>query len=508
MRTDRITVAWLVLAFLFLGGKAQAGPNAGGTLICHDPHYSYSDEGPIPCSVGTPPVSCEAADVELDGAYSMGTAKCFTVYAAFPPGSIPRLAGLTWGVQYNWDKLSLAGFFGRCADAEFPDAGWPAPGTGNTVTWNTPQTADLVQLYFFFAYLSEGAGSTALLRLAPNPTQGGWFRDDSVPPVLDAIAGYGSMGFDTPGQTACSWSAPQGPCCATDGSCTLTAPEACVYPAIFHSEGTNCDPNPCPQLAACCATNGTCTLVVPVLCLSPNVPHSEWSSCAPNPCDQPAACCYPSGSCQMRIADLCVPPAVGHPEWTSCSLNPCPQPPVGACCYLSTGACYVLSELNCPAPDVWHPEITTCWPNPCPQPPLGVCCTPSSGGCFVCIEPNCPAPSVWHGEWTTCSVNPCPQPPMGVCCQPSGHCIIYPEAFCPSPDVWHSDWTSCEPNPCPQPALHPCCTAEGDCVITTETDCVLPSEWHSEWTSCVPNSCPPPTPVEKSSWGRIKDRYR
>jgi hypothetical protein len=51
---------------------------------------------------------------------------------------------------------------------------------------------------------SYGA-TPALFRLRdnPDPQLGGEFADDRWPAVFDPIAGYGSIGFDQPGETAC-----------------------------------------------------------------------------------------------------------------------------------------------------------------------------------------------------------------------------------------------------------------------------------------------------------------
>lgn len=53
-----------------------------------------------------------------------------------------------------------------------------------------------------------------------------------------------------------------------------------------------------------------------------------------------------------------------------------------------------------------------------------------------------------------------------------------------------------------------CCAPDGSCTMTAQGDCAAPSVWHGEWTSCNPNPCPQPVPVEKSSWGSLKNSYR
>jgi hypothetical protein len=47
------------------------------------------------------------------------------------------------------------------------------------------------------------ADSSAELSLTPHPTQGGWFVDDSMPPLTDPIAAYGALGFGILGDAPC-----------------------------------------------------------------------------------------------------------------------------------------------------------------------------------------------------------------------------------------------------------------------------------------------------------------
>jgi hypothetical protein len=49
------------------GSRALAGPNAGGTIILHDPNYISCLDRDRYCGLGTPPASCAEADVRLDG---------------------------------------------------------------------------------------------------------------------------------------------------------------------------------------------------------------------------------------------------------------------------------------------------------------------------------------------------------------------------------------------------------------------------------------------------------
>jgi len=279
----------LAVAVLCVGTMAFAGPNAGGTLIAHDANLllSATDGNVSVCAQGAGLQVCEAADIEIDGAVGLANASVFKVYAAFMVGSSPRLMGITWGVVYDPGNIILA-TGGKCGDFELNDDGWPASGTGSTVTWNTVQTGYLVPVYWFGAYTYGYAG---MVGLGPNPSQGGYFGDDSVPAILDPIACYGAMGFDMPGTLCCPIIVTSGACCdLATGGCTITDPEHCLPPSEFHPEWQSCDPNPCPPVViygACCdPQTGYCTYVIADECPAGSEWHADWV-CDPNPCPPP-----------------------------------------------------------------------------------------------------------------------------------------------------------------------------------------------------------------------------
>jgi hypothetical protein len=60
------TLLLLVCASLWSTALAW-GPNAGGTIIVHDPSVVYSNDRDDYCGIGTAPASCATADVRLDG---------------------------------------------------------------------------------------------------------------------------------------------------------------------------------------------------------------------------------------------------------------------------------------------------------------------------------------------------------------------------------------------------------------------------------------------------------
>lgn len=188
---------------------ALAGPNAGGTIFCHDASEAWTIDLSTYCGVGVAPASCTAADPEIDGASGTGP-MVWQVYAAFPDGSSPRLKAMTFGIHYD-DPIQLVAR-GPCLDfdspcpmwgCDTPGPGWPGSDSGDALVWQDTPTAALIEVYWFAGYNYGGVPATFSLRDNPDPGYGGQFADDSQPAQLDPIAGYGSIGFDQPGEVAC-----------------------------------------------------------------------------------------------------------------------------------------------------------------------------------------------------------------------------------------------------------------------------------------------------------------
>ncbi len=458
------TVLLMPLAGLVvLAAVAMAGPNAGGTLIVHYPGLAYVPGTTDYCGVA-PLSSCAEAVSEIDGS-GPSAIKVWKVYAAFVVGSSPRLKGLSFGITYSGNVRIPAQGYGTCGDVEFPDNTWPRSGTGDSVFWDNPQTGTLVECYWFAGYVIGGAGTFAL---GPNPSLGGAFTDDSIPPKVDEIYAYGAMGFNTGGSDPCPVIA--GACCFPDGTCIMsTAGDCASHGGSYLGNGTSCDPNPCPQpTGACCASDGSCTITLQKNCTG------NWqgagTTCTPNPCPQPGACCASDGTCTITLQKNCK--GVWQGAGTTCTPNPCPQPPVGACCI--NGACTITTQANCQGQ--WLGANTTCNPNPCP--PAGACCI--NGACTVTTQANCQGQ--WMGGNTVCIPNPCP-PATGACCI-NADCTITTQASCQG--AWMGPGTTCSPNPCTQPT-GACCVC-GQCTVTTQADCQ--GQWMGAGTTCNPDPCP------------------
>lgn len=171
---------------------------------------------------------------------------------------------------------------------------------------------------------------------------------------------------------------PTGACCdGLFGGCLQVTEAECnssVPLGDWHGVGTDCEEEFCPAGGACCdPASGTCLFRTESYCnlIGRNF-LGEGTNCDPNVCPQPpiGACCQESGECQPDMTEYdCVNQTSGG-EWagadTTCDpTNPCPQPAVGACCFAG-GGCLVTAEYLCAdAFGQFQGADTTCYPSPC-----------------------------------------------------------------------------------------------------------------------------------------------
>jgi hypothetical protein len=199
---------------------------------------------------------------------------------------------MSFGVHYSQMDV-IIGLWGPCIGdtnngaIEIAGPGWPANDTGTSMVFQYTQTNELVECYFFGGYNYYGVPSVFQLRDHPDPILGGKFADDSIPSLQDDIAGYGSMGLDTPGQVACPGGPEFGACCFCNGTCLFIDQAECDARHGMWLQGYPCDPNPCPAQGqgACCYPDGHCEYVCDWEC-----PTGVWldgRSCEPNPCEPP-----------------------------------------------------------------------------------------------------------------------------------------------------------------------------------------------------------------------------
>jgi len=133
----------------------------------------------------------------------------FHVLAAVPEGSGPRLKGLTFRIEYDPERLTLADFGPCIGDLdngafELAGAGWPESATGTAIVFEYPRTDPLVTCYWFAGYVNSTGDSTFFgVTAHPDPALAGTFGDGSIPSSLDPVAEYGWLGFGYAGSAPC-----------------------------------------------------------------------------------------------------------------------------------------------------------------------------------------------------------------------------------------------------------------------------------------------------------------
>lgn len=272
----------MALAVLALAtAPAFAGPNAGGTLVVHDTGLVYTvDSVSYPSDAPT----CAGHDVNIPIDFTQA-GWVWKVYAAFPLENSPRLKALALAATFDPTVIVLAGGLpDPVGDFDIPQGGWPTTSGGaDGISFGTVKTTNMVEVYWFGGYAYGGPG---LFAAAPHPNPDNrFFVDDSVPPVSDAIVGYGSVGFGIDGVPGCPAEPVPGACCFADGTCQMLLPDACVA-AGGSVYGGACDPDPCPDPAeewACCI-NGACTIATQDACLAVEGQWLQGQLCDPNPC--------------------------------------------------------------------------------------------------------------------------------------------------------------------------------------------------------------------------------
>lgn len=231
----------LTLVGLCRAPAASAGPNAGGVLILHaNTNLQVSTEPTNYCGQSGLE-QCAAAVTSLPGGGPEDQTVWF-VLAAFSPEANPRLAGIAFGV--NYDQEIVVSYYDGCGDFELSMQNWPASGSGTAITWNSPHTGHLTEIYYFVGY--GDVAEPRYFATAPHPTGGGVFADDAVPGNIDPIAAYGVLGFNTPGSLPCGGERVGACCFGGIGGCEVIGADLCHFgDGVYQGDGTNCDPDPC-----------------------------------------------------------------------------------------------------------------------------------------------------------------------------------------------------------------------------------------------------------------------
>lgn len=235
---------------IFGRSERVLGPNTNGTLLLHhEASVVYTSDQESYCGALSIR-DCAEANSRVDGIDPV----VLFLLASFPTGVQSRVAGVTFGIEYDVCVIPLG--FGACGDFELSDPYWPGSGRGTAVVWAEAQTESLFEVYWFAAY--SVYGDPQLFSVVPHPTQGGWFADDSTPSHLDPIMGYGTMGFGTDGNLPCPVGPTAGACCVDDIDCIITTLDDCeLEGGIYRGDGTTCDPNPCASVPTRSGTWGS-----------------------------------------------------------------------------------------------------------------------------------------------------------------------------------------------------------------------------------------------------------
>lgn len=281
-------LGWLPIIALVAPAMAFAGPNAGGVLVVHAAPTFLTTKCDY-CSLHN---TCYDLNRCEDSVVRVSDTRTYVlvVLAAFPPGSSPRMSGVTFGIAYDPALLPIVGDRSCSADFELANSDWPAPNSGTALTWNQPVTSEFTPIYWFATYNYYNAA--AQFCITTHVDQGGHFADDSVPAVLDPIADFGCIGFNTDGYLPCPTAPPPtGACCGLNpcGPCFILTADACkALPGVYMGDGTNCDPNPCdcpPPIGACCLPDEICVVLTQEDCVNQGGTFlGETVLCDPNPC--------------------------------------------------------------------------------------------------------------------------------------------------------------------------------------------------------------------------------
>ena len=156
-------------------------------------------------------------------------------------------------------------------------------------------------------------------------------------------------------------------CCASNGTCSVVVPEACV--GTVSNGSFTCPPaTACAQPTTCCAPDGTCTVILVGGNCTGGTPGAG-SVCGPAAlCPQPTTCCLPNGSCSVVLVGGICNGTVGGGS-TCPPATPCPQPT--ACC-AADGSC-TLVNVGTACNGTARPD-TVCPPSPaCPTASVNCC---------------------------------------------------------------------------------------------------------------------------------------
>jgi len=202
------------------------------------------------CTAGAP---SDCRDAVTEGALISGNGPYYFVYLLGARGNLPDIAGLQMGIHYengcpgdrnNGDRLDIFGWM-LCATLEFAMPGWPAPNSGNLITWDAVHQCQSGETAIAGYFYVGCYASADILRLIPRPVDGvaKFANCNSVETILPA-ASLGSASFSSggaiPGCNPCD-----GPCTSVGNlpNCTplpdTTPPNPITDLAVIATSGTS-----------------------------------------------------------------------------------------------------------------------------------------------------------------------------------------------------------------------------------------------------------------------------
>ncbi len=124
-----------------------------------------------------------------------------------------------------------------------------------------------------------------------------------------------------------------GACCFDDGSCSVTTQIACTSAmGTYQGDGTDCDPNPCPQPTGACCHGTDCDIETEEDCTgSGGTYQGDDTTCDPNPCETTPPCDFDCGGFFNPDDGLYYNKRI----YTNTPIDDCP--PEGGCCISFTG---------------------------------------------------------------------------------------------------------------------------------------------------------------------------
>jgi len=332
---------------------------------------------------------------------------------------------------------------------------------------------------------------------------------------------------------------PIGACCLPTGVCVdgVDNPTCDFFGGVFQGAGTNCSSVPCVGvLGACCFADGSCNELTQFECESAGGFFQGFgSACNDSKCPPLGACCFPDGSCVNEIGQSACESAGGAFQGvgSTCDQANCSSLP-GACC-LPDGSCAEgYNVAQCAGIGGNFQGVgTTCTSSPCitlDSKPYGWGISASLVDPYVNTVPVAPGLQTSY-LWLLCSstdmgitsakfslvtTNPANQilnfnTMNGFLNAGNNTNLLLAVGGCPSGPVVAGAILMLMSGPgslCINVAAN---GGEGtvDCLPTPT---LHPMDWIGLGfgnTPCVEDyPCTNPTPLDPSSWGRIKSYYR